>query len=120
MRGLLVIRRIRRTPEVAEDLGADAVVALVGPEAELLVRLDRVVALLLELVGPQLVEQADAAPLLEQVEQHAPALLGDRLDRAVELVAAVAALGAEDVAGQALAVDPHQRPARPPPVDRPP
>ena len=61
--------------EVAQDLGADAVVALVGAEAELLVGLDRVVPLLLQLVGAQLVHQADAAPLLEQVEEHALALL---------------------------------------------
>ncbi len=95
-------------PQVAQDLGADAVVALVRPEAELLVRLDRVVALLLELVGPELVDQPDAAALLEEIEDHPPALLGDQLEGAVELAPAVAALRAEDVAGQALAVDPHQ------------
>src|SRR6185295_5590409 len=47
--------------QVAQDLGADAVIALVGPEAQALVGLDRVVSLLLQLVGAQLVHQADAA-----------------------------------------------------------
>src|SRR5687767_1167459 len=41
--------------EVDEDLGADAVLAGVGGEAELQVGLHRVAPLLLELVGPQLV-----------------------------------------------------------------
>src|SRR6185295_4441766 len=91
--------------QVAQDLGADAVIALVGPEAQALVGLDRVVSLLLQLVGAQLVHQADAAALLEEVEEDAVALLLDLLERAVELGAAVAAGGVEDVAGQALAVD---------------
>ena len=57
--------------EVAQDLAADAVVADVGREAELLVGRDGVVALVLQLVGLQLVDEADAAPLLEQVEEDA-------------------------------------------------
>jgi len=69
--------------EVAQDLGADAVVALVGGKAELLVRLDRVVPLLLELVGPQLVDQADAPAFLEQVEQDPAPLRLDLLEREV-------------------------------------
>src|SRR5262249_34235320 len=66
-----------REPEVGGDLGADAVLARIGLEAELDVRLDRVQALLLELVRAQLVEQPDAAPLLGKVEEHACALLLD-------------------------------------------
>src|SRR6202022_4665837 len=58
----------RREPEVGEDLRADPVVPGVGREAELGVRLDRVTALLLQLVGLELVEQADAATLLRHVE----------------------------------------------------
>ena len=48
------------------------------------------------------------AALLPQVEQHALARLRDHLQRLVELVAAVAARGGEDVAGQALRVHAHQ------------
>ena len=80
---------------------ASSVVADVGGEAELRVRFDRVVPLLLQLVGFELVDQADAAPFLQQIEQHAALLGGDELEGALELRAAVAARGVEDVAGQA-------------------
>ena len=58
---------------MAEDLRADAVVALVGLEAQPLVGLDGVEALVLQRVGAQLVGEADAAPFLVQVQQHAAA-----------------------------------------------
>ena len=96
--------RIERQPEVDEDLRADAVVAQVGGQAELEVGVDGVEPLLLELVGLELVEQADAAPLLGEVEQHALALALDHRQRRLELLAAVAAQRVEDVAGQALGV----------------
>ena len=95
-------------PEVDQDLRADAVVAQVGRQAELQVGVDGVEALLLQLVGAQLVEQADAAPLLGEVEQHALALLLDHRQRGLELLAAVAAQRVEDVAGEALGVDAHE------------
>src|SRR5688572_29785641 len=77
-------------PQLVEDLRADPVVALVGLEAQRLVGGDRVVTLVLELVGHDLVHEADAAALLAEVQQHAPAGLADRLQREVELRAAVA------------------------------
>ncbi len=64
--------------------------------------------LILEFVGAKLVEQADAASLLEQVEQHTFAFEGDPFQGRVELNAAVAARRAEDIAGEALGVDPDQ------------
>ena len=91
--------------EVAEDLGADPVVAQVGGQAELEVGLDRVGPLLLQLVGAQLVQQADPAPLLGEVEEDAAALALDHRERRFQLLAAVAAHAVEDVAGEALAVD---------------
>ena len=57
--------------QLGQDLRADPVVALVGLEAQGLVGLDRVLALVLELVGHDLVDEADAAALLAQVEQDA-------------------------------------------------
>ena len=95
--------------QVGEDLRADAVVAQVGGEAELQVRLDGVEPAVLQRVGAQLVREPDAAALLAQVEQHARAALGDRAQRRVQLRAAVAALRAEHVAGEALRVHAHQR-----------
>ena len=94
----------RRQAEVDQDLGADAVVAQVGRQAELEVGVDGVIALLLQLVGLELVEQADAATLLGEVEQHALALGLDHRQRRLQLLAAVAAQRVEDVAGQALGV----------------
>ena len=98
----------RAEPEVHEDLGADAVVAQVGGQAELEVGVDGVEALLLEPVGAQLVQQADAAALLGEVEQHAAALVLDARERVLELLAAVAAQRVEHVAGEALGVHAHE------------
>ena len=90
--------------QVHQDLRADAVVTKVGAEAERVVGLDRVLALILELVGLELVEQADPAPFLAHVDEDAAPLVLDDGQRLVELGAAVAAVGAEDVAGEALGV----------------
>ena len=90
---------------------------------ELQVGVDGVVALLLEVVGAELVGEPDAAALVAaQVDDDAGALLGDEPQRLVQLRAAVAAQRSEDVPGQALGVDPDEdvalarrrRPARRP------
>ena len=99
---------MEREAQVHQDLGADPVVAQVGRHAQLEVGVDGVEALLLELVGLELVEQADAAALLGEVEQHAAALLLDAQQRVLELLAAVAAQRVEDVAGEALRVHAHE------------
>ena len=93
---------------VAQDLGADAVVAFVGLEAELEVGVDGVETLFLEVVGLELVHEADTATLLTHVGDEALAFLFNHLHGAVELLAAVALAGAEDVAGGAAAVDTHK------------
>ena len=95
----------RRQAEIGEDLVADPPVARIGGEAEGEVRLDGVEALLLELVGLQLVQQADPAPFLRHVEEHSSFLRSDSLQRELELLAAVAFERVEDVAGQALRMD---------------
>src|SRR3954468_11314817 len=105
-------RVVREQPHAAdaqilEDLHADPVVALVGLEPEALVGLDGVEALVLQLVGADLVGQADAAPLLVEVEEHAAAFGGDPCHRGVELRAAVAPRRVEDVPGQAPRVHAH-------------
>src|SRR5439155_13528567 len=91
--------------KIGQDLVADAVVTGVGGEAECEVGLDRVHPLLLELVGPQLVQQADASTLLRHVEQHSLLLGPDQRQRLFELLAAVAAKRVEDVAGEAFGMD---------------
>src|SRR5688572_25949894 len=93
----------RADPEVVEDLRADAVVALVGGESELEVRLDRVATTLLELVRAELVGDADGATLVPaDVEDHASPFTSDQLHRPIQLLAAVASERAEHIAGQAL------------------
>ncbi len=59
----------------------DAVVALVVAEAEGEVGLHGVEAVVLQAVGADLVQEADAAPFLPQVEQDAVLHLPDRLER---------------------------------------
>ena len=88
--------------QVEQDVRARLVVAHVGGEAQRVVRLHRVATLVLQRIGADLVEQADAAALVEHVDQHAGTRFLDRRERRVELLAAIAALGAEDVAREAL------------------
>ena len=53
---------------------------------------------------------ADAAALMTpKVDQNASTLMGDLLEGQIELGTAVTAEAAENVAGEALAVDPHER-----------
>src|SRR5437867_3388929 len=105
-----VLRVVGEQPEVLhaqihEDLGADPVVAQIGLEAERCIGLDRVLPLVLELVGAHLVEQPDALPFLAHVNENtAPLGLDDR-QRLLELEPAVAPARVEDVADQTLGVD---------------
>lgn len=93
-----------RDAEVLEDLGADSVVAEVGGVAEFFVGFDGVVTFLLKFVGFDFSGETDAAAFLAEVEEDA-AFFGDLTEGAVELFAAVAAAGAEDVTSEALGVD---------------
>src|SRR5690606_5550841 len=81
----------RAQPQVEEDLSADPEVAQIRLEAEGLVRLHRVLALVLERVRADLVREADPAALLLQVDDGAFPLLLDPTHRGVELLAAIAA-----------------------------
>ena len=110
-----VLRRVvrhqahRRDAEIDEDLRADAVLTGVGREPEVLVRLDRVAALVLERVRPQLVPEPDPTTLVTaQVDDDALALGRDLFERLVELQPAVAAQRPEHVTGEALGVHPHE------------
>src|SRR5689334_5719549 len=71
--GIVGDRSYRVQAEVEQDLGADAVVPKIGLEPELLVGFDRVRPLILKLVRLELVEQADAASFLVEIDDHAPA-----------------------------------------------
>ena len=94
--------------QVPQDEAGHGVVPFVHFVAQEQVGLGGVVAQVLEVVGPQFIQQADAPALLAQVEDDAAAGRGDLLQGQLQLLAAVAALGAEDVAGEAFGVEPHQ------------
>ena len=89
--------------EVAQNLGAHAVVAQVGGEAEFDVGIHGVVALFLELVGMQLGREPDTTALLPEVEDDTT-LLRHAAHGGMQLAAAVAAAAGKDIAGEAFAM----------------
>ena len=91
--------------EEPEDFGGELEVAAVGGVAEFEVGFDGVAAVVLELVGAEFGHEADAAAFLLLVEEDAAAGFGDGGEGELELLAAVAAEGVEDVSGEALGVD---------------
>ena len=97
-----------RDSERLQHLRGDQVAALVLVVTEREIRLVGVEAGVLQRIGVELGVQADASPLLPQVQQEA-AGVGDALDGLAQLRPAVAALTAEHVAGEALAVQPDER-----------
>src|SRR5207244_8293897 len=88
--------------QVAQDLRADPVVTQILAEAELQVRLHGVPALVLERVGADLVRQPDPPALLMELDAAPAAGRGDQGERLLELITAIAALGAIHVASQPL------------------
>src|ERR1051326_3755930 len=104
LRGIVRHQANLADAQVAEDLRAGAVVADVGCEAELRIRLDRVVTLVLQFVRFELVDQTDAASFLQEIEHDALSFLRDPLERPLELIAAVAAVRMKHVAGEARRV----------------
>jgi len=95
--------------EMAEDGSGELVVAEVAFEAELFVGFDGVGAQILELVGAEFVHEADAAAFLEFVDDDAASGGSDFGEGDFELSAAVAAEAVENVSGEALGVDAHER-----------
>ena len=72
-------------------MGADVVLARIGGESKREIRVERVHALVLQLVGAQLVQEANAAAFLAHVQNNATSLLLDLAHARGELLAAVAA-----------------------------
>src|SRR5690606_26609438 len=84
--------------------------ASVVRKTEEAIGVDRVGALVLQGVGPDLVRQPDPPPLLPEVEDDPGAPANDLPHGAVELGPAIAFERAEDLPRDALAVDPHDHP----------
>ena len=85
-------------------------VTLVHPEAQRVVGIQGVQPRILPPVGAQLVGDADAPPFLRQVQHDAAAVLRQPLHRAAQLIAAVTAQAAKEIARQARGMqpDPHR------------
>src|SRR5262249_45337359 len=76
------------TAEAVQNLGADAVITRihVSESNELGVSLDGIdVVFIHKLVGPKLIDEPDAPPLLLKVQQYAGAFFGNELEGAMEL-----------------------------------
>src|SRR5579859_4973696 len=82
---------------------------MIGLEPQLLIGLYRVQPLVLKFVGLELGHQSYPTTLLQFIKKHACPGLRDHRERHLQLLATVAAQRAENVAGQALRVNPHQR-----------
>ncbi len=108
---LLDLRRIvRHQPhrlhaEHAEQACGALVRAEVGREPEDAVRVDRVEPVVLEVVRGDLVRDPDPASFLREVDQGAVRRRSDSLQGGIELGAAIAPLGSEHVARDALRVE---------------
>src|SRR5262249_30622965 len=88
--------------EIGQHFGRKIIGTQVRREAELHVGFDRVAPGLLQSIGANLVAESDAATLLAQVDDHAAAGAGDLVERALELLPAVALERAEHLARPAF------------------
>ena len=95
----------RGEAELLQHLRRKIEAALILAEAQHLVGVVGVEALLLQAIGPDFVGDAVAAPLLIEVEHDAAALLAHGLYGAAQLVAAIAFEAAEEIAGEAGGMD---------------
>ena len=78
-------------------------------KSELPVGLNGIEPLVLQLVGLQFINQADAAAFLREVEHDSGRLLRNLAQGKLQLRPAIAALGREHISCKALRVDAHER-----------
>jgi hypothetical protein len=112
--GLDLFRIVRKQAHFAyaesfQNLRRKSKLSVIGLKAEAFVGLNRVQAGILQFVGLQFCHQANAAAFLLFVDQDSRACLTNHGKSHFKLLPAVASQGVEDVAGQALRVDAHQR-----------
>ena len=96
-------------PESLQRFGGEFVVARVVRKPELPVRFHRVKARVLQLVRLQLIDQANTAPFLRQIQQDSRWLACDFPQRKFKLRPAVATLGRKNVSRKALRMDANER-----------
>ena len=95
--------------EVGADGGGQAIIARVDSKAKGFVCLDGVSTFVLQLVGAEFVDDADATAFFHFVDNEATTVAGDGREGKLKLLAAIAAQTMEDVSGEALGMDPQDR-----------
>ena len=96
-------------PEVAADCGGEPVIAGVYFEAQSLVCFDGIGTFVLQLIGAEFVDDANAPPFFHFVDNEAAANFANRLEGHFQLLPAIATQAVEDIAGKALGVDAQER-----------
>jgi len=79
-----------------------------GLVAEYQVGLNRIVPLILEIISAQLVEQADASPLLAQINENPQSFLRDQSHSLAQLRPAIASKRAQHVPCETFGVHSHK------------
>ena len=87
-----------------QNLCTHAIFTQIRGKAQLDVGIYRIIALLLQLIGTQLVNQTDTTAFLTQVQQQTAAFLVNGLKCCSQLLAAVTACRTKGITGQALRV----------------
>src|SRR3989441_6326183 len=90
-----------------QHVGGDVVVSLVGLESQLLVRLNGVETRVLQLVGFDLVDEADPTAFLPQIEDDSTFHLAYSHKGFLKLLSAVTTKGADCVSRKTLGVQPY-------------
>jgi hypothetical protein len=85
--------------KLAQHFGREIEPPLIEPEAENFIGIIRVIAIMLQTVSIDLVGQTVAAAFLIEIEQNPAAMLGHVLNRAAQLIAAIAFQRTEQIAG---------------------
>ena len=88
--------------ERLQGFGSKGVVARVIRKSQTTIRFNGIESRILQLVGLELIDEANSAPFLRQVEQHSRRRGCNFPQRKLELRAAVATLGREYVSREAL------------------
>ena len=86
-----------------------AKIACIDSETQPDIGINRIKALILQGIGAQFVDQANAPPFLPQVEEDTPATVCDFLQRCIQLRATIAFEAAQHITGQTFAVQTDQR-----------
>jgi len=95
-------------PQIRQNLRPDSIIAQIRFEAQSRIGIYGVAPVVLQFIGSDLVDQADAAPFLAHINNDALPRIADHSHRGVQLIAAVAAVGTENISGGAFRMHTNQ------------